>query len=101
MVFARGDFRFAHLSAIRERQGGGAGYTDDYTIRRNVPVIAVLPNVPDCQSAIAAGQARAVFADEGPPYTLISGDDRCEVLGLVLVFQTKDALMGGQVEPTR
>lgn len=95
MAFARGRFQFAHLVALGDSRGGGAG-GDDLTIRSDVPVVAVIPNTPECQAALAAGQAEAHFSEQGPPYTLVSGEDRCAILGMVRTYQSRKPIRGGQ-----
>jgi hypothetical protein len=99
VIFARGEFRFARFVELRERTGGGGGYGDTHALARATPVIAVLPNTPECEAAIAVGHAKSVFSEQGAPYTLVRDAHRCEVLGMVRVYQTRDALTGPQVDP--
>ena len=98
MAFARGHFQFAHLVELRDTRGVGAG-GQELTLRSDIPVVAVIPNSPECQSALEAGQAQAQFSEQGPPYTLVSGDDRCAILGMVRVFQHKEPMKGSPVTP--
>ncbi len=95
LAFARGRFQFAHLAEMRDTRGAGAG-GQDLVLRSEIPVVAVIPNSPECQAALAAGRAEARFSEQGPPYTLVSGEDRCAILGMVRTFQSRKPIRGGQ-----
>lgn len=95
VVLVRGTFHFAHWVVLRQTRGGGLD--EARKIVRQTPVIAVIPNRPECQKALSAGRAKAEYYEEGAPYRLVSEGDVCLVLGMAKSYQPPRKLPGGQV----
>jgi hypothetical protein len=95
VVLVRGTFHFAHWVVLRQTRGGGLD--EARSVVRQAPVIAVIPNRPECQKALSAGKAKAEYHEEGAPYRLVSGSDVCLVLGMAKSYQPPRKLTGGQV----
>ncbi len=95
VVLVRGQFEFARRVLLRERGGSG---TKSLSVRKNIPVIAIVPNVPECAKLLADGKAMGTFsADEAAPYRLLADPDVCPIIGFARVFQAERPVGAGRV----
>lgn len=94
---ARGEFEFARPVAFRHRRG--AGRETSLSLEKNINVIAVIPNQPECEKQLTEGKARAEFhPEQGDPYQLVSGADVCPVLGFARGFQAEKPVGAGRFD---
>ena len=94
VALVRGQFQFARRVVLRER---GARGTKSLSVRKNIPVIAILPNAPECEKLLADGKAMGTFsADEAAPYRLLADPDVCPIIGFARVFQVERPVGAGR-----
>ncbi len=94
VALVRGQFEFARRLLLRERGGSG---TKSLSVRKNIPVIAIVPNAPECAKLLADGKAMGTFsADEAAPYRLLADPDVCPIIGFARVFQVERPVGAGR-----
>ncbi len=94
VALVRGQFQFARRVLLRERGGSG---TKSLSVRKNIPVIAIVPNAPECAKLLADGKAMGTFsADEAAPYRLLADPDVCPIIGFARVFQAERPVGAGR-----
>jgi hypothetical protein len=95
VALARGEFHFKGYRMVQQLQPSVRGRTT--AITKEIKVIGVIPNTPECQKSIQEGKATAEFhPDTDQPFQLRSGDDVCPLLGLARTFEVPRPVGSGK-----
>ena len=95
VAIVRGQFEFARRVALRER---GARGTKSLSVCKQIPVLAIVPNAPECEKPLTDGKAMGAFsADEAAPYRLLADPDVCPIIGFARVFEAEKPVGAGRV----
>jgi hypothetical protein len=95
VALARGEFHFKGYRLVQQLQPAPRARTT--AIKKEIRVIAVIPNTRVCRTPIKEGKATAEFhPDSEHPFQLRSGKDVCPILGLVRTIEVPRPIGSGK-----
>ena len=81
------------------RKTRGAGLDKSLEVRKSIPILAIIPNTPECEKPLTEGKAMAEFhPDEGEPFRLLADPYVCPVLGFARGIEIEKAVGAGRID---